>query len=79
MSKSHNQKKTAGRIEFGKRLKRKRKEREYTQEVLAEKAGLAPNYVGSVERGERNIGLENIIILAKALAVSPKEFMPDRE
>lgn len=77
MPKSHNLKKTAVRIEFGKRLKRKRQEREYTQEMLAEKAGLAPNYVGSVERGERNIGLENIIILARALQVSPKDLLPD--
>lgn len=77
MPKSHNLKKTPVRIEFGKRLKRKRQEREYTQEMLAEKADLAPNYVGSVERGERNIGLENIIILARALQVSPKDLLPD--
>lgn len=77
MPKSHNLKKTPVRIEFGKRLKRKRQEREYTQEMLAEKVDLAPNYVGSVERGERNIGLENIIILARALQVSPKDLLPD--
>lgn len=72
-------KKTAVRIEFGKRLKRKRQERDFTQEMLAERAGIAPNYVGSVERGERNIGLENIVLLAKALGVAPKDLMPDSE
>jgi ribosome-binding protein aMBF1 (putative translation factor) len=76
VSKAHNLKKTAVRIEFGKRLKRKRQEQDLTQEMLAEKAGLAPNYVGSVERGERNIGLENIVILAKALGIAPKNLMP---
>jgi len=79
VAKSHNRKKTAVRIAFGKRLKRKRQERDLTQEALAEKAGLAPNYVGSVERGERNIGLENIVILAIALGVLPKDLMPDPE
>ena len=77
MSKSHNLKKTPIRIEFGKRLKRKRQEKDFTQEMLAEKAGLAPNYVGSVERGERNIGLENIVILAQALEISAKDLMPE--
>lgn len=48
-----------------------------TQEELAEKAGLHPTYVGSVERGERNIALENIIGLSRALDCSPKDLMPD--
>lgn len=48
-----------------------------TQEKLAEKADLHPTYVGSVERGERNIALENIIQLAKALKCSPKDLMPE--
>lgn len=42
-----------------------------------EKADLHPTYVGSVERGERNIALENIIAIAKALGCSPKDLMPD--
>ena len=40
-----------------------------TQEVLAEKTELHPTYVGSVERGERNIALENIIALAKSIGL----------
>jgi transcriptional regulator with XRE-family HTH domain len=48
-----------------------------TQEELAEKANLHPTYVGSVERGERNIALENIVALASALACSPKDLMPE--
>ena len=76
MEKSHNRKKTESRIEFGKRLRYIRREQKITIEALAEKAGLATSYVASVERGERNLGLENIIALAQALNVSPSELLP---
>jgi transcriptional regulator with XRE-family HTH domain len=62
---------------FGSTLRRFREERGYSQEELAERADLHRNYVGGVERGERNIGLENIVKLAKALSVSPKELFAD--
>jgi len=77
MAGSHNRKKTASRVSFGKEVRARRCELTLTQEELAEKAGLHPTYVGSVERGERNIALENIIVLAQALKCSPKDLMPD--
>lgn len=73
----HNRKKTPVRKAFGLRVRMRRFEIEMTQEELAEKADLHPTYVGSVERGERNISIENIISLAKALGCSPKDLMPD--
>lgn len=73
----HNRKKTAIRKAFGLKVRMRRYEMEITQEELAEKADLHPTYVGSVERGERNIALENIIAIAKALKCSPKDLMPE--
>ncbi len=62
---------------FGKKLRQFREERGYSQEELAERAGLHRNYVGGIERGERNVALENIVKLAKALSVPPRELFAD--
>lgn len=74
---THNKKKTPERKAFGLRVRMKRYELEITQEELAERANLHHTYVSSVERGERNIALENILALAKGLKCSPKDLMPD--
>ena len=74
---SHNRKKTPIRKAFGLKVRMRRFEVGITQEELAEKADLHPTYVGSVERGERNIALENIIAIANALGCHPGEFFPE--
>jgi transcriptional regulator with XRE-family HTH domain len=50
-------------------MKRLRLSQRLSQEKLAALASLHPNYVGSVERAERNISLDNIEKLAKALGL----------
>ena len=66
--------KTQRQIEFGRRLRFYRKEKDLTQEKLAELSGLNMNYLSSVERGERSVGLLNIWKLADALEISPIKF-----
>lgn len=57
--------------EFGLRIRSIRSAAGLSQEELAHRAGLHRTYVGSVERGERNISLLNILTLATALDVDP--------
>jgi len=54
---------------FGRRVRELRKERGFSQEELAHRAGLHVTYVGGIERGERNPALANIGRIATALRV----------
>lgn len=54
---------------FGRRVRELREAAGMTQEVLAAKARLHRNYVGGIERGERNLSLDSIAKLATALGV----------
>ena len=44
-----------------------------SQEELADRAGLHRTYIGGVEQGRRNLGLLNIMKIAKALEVEPEQ------
>jgi transcriptional regulator with XRE-family HTH domain len=63
------------RKKFGNCVRKLRRERELSQEKLAELADLHRNYVGRVERGEQNIALLNIVALARALKVKPGKLL----
>ena len=55
----------------GRTIRQLREASNISQEELAYRAGLHRTYIGGVERGERNLGIENLIRIARALGVSP--------
>ena len=67
------------RVAFGQRVHAARTAVGLSQEALAAKAGLHRTYIGSVERGERNISLDNIHALARALGVEPSDLLREDE
>jgi transcriptional regulator with XRE-family HTH domain len=60
---------------FGDRVRAVRLERGWSQERFADICGLHRTYVGSVERGERNVSLLNIWVIADALEVHPSQLL----
>jgi transcriptional regulator with XRE-family HTH domain len=56
-------------IAFGKAVRRVRKTKKISQEKLAALAEINRGYMGSVERGERNLALQNMEKIARALGV----------
>ncbi len=65
------------RRRLARRVRLLRAARGWSQEVLAELAGLHRNYIGYVERGTVNVGLENLAKLAAAFQVSVGELVGD--
>ncbi|WP_271165500.1 helix-turn-helix domain-containing protein [Brevundimonas intermedia] len=48
-----------------------------SQEELADRAGLHRNYIGGIERGERNVGIKAVFALAVGLACAPSELFTE--
>ncbi len=70
-------KKTLLRIAFGSIVRKKRESLGISQEKLAELSELNANYMGCIERGERNVGIDTIYKIAKGLQTNAKNLMPD--
>jgi transcriptional regulator with XRE-family HTH domain len=56
-------------------VRRIRTEAGLSQEELADRAELHRTYISSIERGQRNVSIENIFAIAAALGVSPTELV----
>ena len=63
-------------IKLGKKIRDLRKEKGFSQESFAYEVGLDRTYMGSVERGERNIAALNLIRIAKTLKVEVGALFP---
>ena len=61
---------------LGEKLRKLRQKKGWSQEELGFEAGLHRNYIGGIERGERNVGVVNLAKLANALSVRPRELLP---
>jgi len=61
--------------QLGQKVKDLRLRAGYSQEELAGKAGLHRTYMSDIERGERNVSVENIKKIADALNVDPSELL----
>lgn len=58
------------RNKFGKKIRELRRHKGWSQEDFADKAGLHRTYIGSVERGDQNVSIDNIEKIAKTLGCS---------
>ena len=61
------------RVRFGKRIRELRLARGLSQEAFAFEADLDRTYISGIERGLRNVSLQNIEVLARTLGVSLSE------
>ncbi len=67
------------RLRLARRVRRLRVARGWSQEVLADVAGLHRTYIGSIERGERNVSLEAMERIAQALEIPLAELFSDED
>jgi len=60
-------------IELGNRIRAQREKKGWSQEFLATEAGLDRSYIGSVERGERNVSFNTLCKIAAAMNLDLSE------
>lgn len=64
---------------FGLQVRRYRKKKGISQEELASISGLHRTYIGSIERGERNVSLNNVEKIAISLGVVVIDLLENKE
>lgn len=61
--------------EIGTRIRELRKEKQWSQDKLAQRSGLSRVYINSLEKGKRNPTLVTLIALALGLEISVEELV----
>jgi transcriptional regulator with XRE-family HTH domain len=60
-------------VELGKKIRQLREERGYSQESFAQECGLDRTYISGIERGKRNVSIQNIHVIASTLGIKISE------
>jgi transcriptional regulator with XRE-family HTH domain len=63
--------------ELGQRVRQQRQARSWTQDQLAAKCDLHRTFIGSVERGERNVSILNLRLIARMLRLPVADLLRD--
>lgn len=61
---------------IGNIIRKKRVEKDITQEMLALQCNIDRSYMGRIERGEVNLTVEKLHMIAKVLEVDVKQLLP---
>lgn len=62
-------------VAFGLAIQRRRHQMGLSQEEIAARAGVHRTYFADVERGTRNVGLRNIVAIARGLGIKPSDLL----
>jgi transcriptional regulator with XRE-family HTH domain len=63
--------------ELGKRVREHRRNRKWTQAELAHRCSLHRTFIGSIERGERNLSILNLRLISRTLRISLSDLFTD--
>jgi transcriptional regulator with XRE-family HTH domain len=66
-------------IVLGKRIRKRRLEKKFSQEAFADHCGLHRTYMGGIERGEHNLTLHTALTIARGLEISLAELVSEIE
>ena len=71
-------KRTTTRTRFARNILSFREALGLSQEAFADKIGFHRTYISAIEGGKRNVSLDNLDKIAKALRIDPVELLKDR-
>jgi transcriptional regulator with XRE-family HTH domain len=62
-------------VGLGERIRKLRKKRGWTQEIMAEKIGMDRSFIADLERGKLNITILNLVVLAQGFGISLSQML----